>query len=49
MNDRLWKNFENTGSIEAYLAYRNVSLKEEYNCHGENSSNGNCAFRDTHR
>lgn len=29
MKDRLWKNFENTGSISAYLEYKGISVKEE--------------------
>ena len=40
MNDRLWKNFENTGSVAAYLAYRGISARKESKGNGEDSSNG---------
>ena len=41
MNDRLWKNFENTGTVAAYLAYRGISVQKESKGNGEDSSNGN--------
>lgn len=29
MKDRLWKNFENTGSVTAYLEYKRISKEVE--------------------
>lgn len=49
MNDRLWKKFENTGSVEDYLAYRKVGLRKESGCHGENGSDGDCFIGRTHK
>lgn len=44
MKDILWKKFENTGSIEAYLAYSRAKLRKECDCHGKDDNNGNCTF-----
>ena len=43
MNDNLWKNFENTGSINAYLTYRGVSYQKETNSNGKDIGNGDRA------
>lgn len=49
MNEQLWRNFEKTGSIVSYLEYKGVSIGKDYNCHGENDSDGNCAHGNTCR
>jgi len=49
MNDRLWKIFENTGSIDAYLMYKYTGHKEDKSYHGKTAGDGDSSFSYSHR